>query len=274
MNILYIIDNEKTEKPFQKLMDIVIKNAFSIQITGREGAISTIQRSGCDMIILQQETPDTRPVRDIRNHHIKTVLILLTRDKTPELIAEVLSAGADDCLNFDMEPVELQARLFSILRRVHGYTQQILTIGRLALLPEKNEVRIDGTELSLTWNEYRLVRMLVLKKDQIITKDFILDYFYSGEEEEPNPKIIDVMFSKIRRKLRKYQINKPFVTLYGAGYKINQDEFQEQNISEDLKHQKSGTIREYSIPISPGGLSLANRQYTQPLHPENDRTTE
>jgi two-component system cell cycle response regulator CtrA len=72
-------------------------------------------------------------------------------------------------------------------------------------------------ELELTATEERVFAMLA-KREQISSKEQLMFSLYSGRatDEEPEPKIVDVMVCKIRRKIAPFGLT--IETAWGRGY--------------------------------------------------------
>ena len=93
-------------------------------------------------------------------------------------------------------------------------TDQISVLCRAALTPSPD----DGwTMLGLTKMESRLMRALTERLDRMVGKGALMDAMYFDRGHEAEPKIVDVLVCKIRKKLRGscWQIE----TIWGQGYR-------------------------------------------------------
>ena len=84
-------------------------------------------------------------------------------------------------------------------RKVARLTDQISVLCRAALTPSPNE---GWLRLGLTRMEARLMRALAEKQDRMVSKGALMDALYFDRTREAEPKIVDVLVCKIRRKLR------------------------------------------------------------------------
>lgn len=93
-------------------------------------------------------------------------------------------------------------------------TDQISVLCRAALAPLADE---GWLALGLTRMEARLMRALVERQDRMVPKGALMDAMYFDRGHEAEPKIVDVLVCKIRRKLRgsPYGIE----TVWGQGYR-------------------------------------------------------
>lgn len=254
MRLLCIGDNSTHGdiRPCHGLAEAAVEGALSITMSGPEGVVETLRRSQYDIVVIQQAKPDTRLLRHIRNSRIPTPIMMIVRASTPTEVAETLSIGADDCVGASVEPVELLARLRAIVRRTGGHDSLTLHIGRMVVNVDRRQVRIDDRPLPLTPREYDVVELLTLRKSQVLSKEALLDNLYAGQEE-PHGKIIDVMICKIRKKLREFGIQDPFITQWGIGYRLNENAFIPLGARMSV-HNASATSasRETSLPVTRG----------------------
>ena len=239
-------------RPCHGLAEAAVEGALSITMSGPEGVVETLRRSQYDIVVIQLAQPDTRLLRHIRNSRIPTPVIMIVRASTPVEVAEALSIGADDCVSATIEPVELLARLRAIVRRTGGHDSLSLHIGRMVVNVDRRQVHIDKRPLPLTPREYDVVELLTLRKNQVLSKEALLDNLYAGQEE-PHGKIIDVMVCKIRKKMRAFGITDPFITQWGIGYRLNEQAFIPLGARMSA-HNASATpaSRETSLPVTRG----------------------
>ena len=257
MRILCISDTSVDDsRPCKGLAKAAAEGAISITMSSAEGVVETLRRSRYDLAVIQQASPDTRLLRHIRNSRQPTPILIIARQTTPATIADVLSIGADDCVPATVDPIELLARLRAIIRRVSGHDSLTLHIGRLTVNVDRREAHVDDRLLPLTPREYDLVELLALRKSQALSKEAVLDSLYAGQEE-PHGKVIDVMVCNIRKKMRALGIATPFTTLWGIGYRLNEDAFApvgSKMVGAD--RSMSRVAKETCIPIMPGGINI------------------
>ncbi len=114
-----------------------------------------------------------------------------------------LQLGADDFVSKPFNEVELIARIQAVVRRSHGASESVLTIGNLSIDLARHAVMAGGHPVKLTGKEYEVIELLSLRKGTSISKDTFLNHLY-GCMDEPDPKIIDVFVCKIRKKLARF----------------------------------------------------------------------
>ena len=74
--------------------------------------------------------------------------------------------------------------------------------GRLAVDQVQRLIRIDGHPIAITEMEYRVLELLAFARNNVVTRQMLLKHLYRRADDQPQPKIIDVFISKLRKKLR------------------------------------------------------------------------
>ena len=74
--------------------------------------------------------------------------------------------------------------------------------GRLAVDQMQRLIRIDGHPIGITEMEYRVLELLAFARNNVVTRAMLLKHLYRRSDDQPQPKIIDVFISKLRKKLR------------------------------------------------------------------------
>jgi DNA-binding response OmpR family regulator len=114
---------------------------------------------------------------------------------------------------------EMEQLLAAIRQRagapdVARLTDQISVLCRAALTPSLDE---SWTALKLTKMEARVMRSLAERSGRTVSKGALMDALYFDRPREAEPKIVDVMVCKIRRKLK----GSAWIveTIWGQGYR-------------------------------------------------------
>ena len=105
-----------------------------------------------------------------------------------------LERGADDYSTKPFSVRELIARVKALLRRAAPQNEEegILHVGGLTIDVGNYEAFRNGEKLSLTLKEFELLKLLVLARGKVLTRDFLLDriwgcllYTSSGAQRLP-----------------------------------------------------------------------------------------
>lgn len=157
--------------------------------------------------------------------NVPVILLTAKSEDTDKILG--LNIGADDYVTKPFNPVELQARVKSQLRRymqlgggVQHQNREVLSVGGIELNDDKKEVTLDGERVALTRTEYDILKLLmenqgtVFSPAQIYTKVW-KDNPYGTENT------VAVHIRHLREKIE-YNPAEPryLKAVWGRGYKI------------------------------------------------------
>ena len=100
------------------------------------------------------------------------------------------------------ESDEAASKLVASLRASGGEMPETLCGGRLSVDQVQRLIRIDGHPIGITEMEYRVLELLAFARNNVVTRAMLLKHLYRRADDQPQPKIIDVFISKLRKKLR------------------------------------------------------------------------
>ncbi|MFL5333223.1 MAG: response regulator transcription factor, partial [Geminicoccaceae bacterium] len=144
------------------------------------------------------------------------ILVLTARGSWREKV-EVIDAGADDYLAKPFATEEFLARLRALLRRAGGHADPILRHARLALDTRSGRVSQDGTPVTLTAMEYRILAYMMHQRHRIISQSDLIEHVYA-QDYDRDSNTIEVMIGRLRKKLGKDSI----ITVRGLGYGLGE----------------------------------------------------
>ncbi len=158
--------------------------------------------------------------RTIRRDSDIPILMLTARGDVMDRVVG-LELGADDYLPKPFEPRELVARLQTVMRRrrpvgldLTAAPQDTLHFEGLTLDTARRSVHRLGEVVELTGTEYELLLLLARHPGHVFSRDDILNRL-RGHESELVTRAVDIVVSRLRRKLEPLQAIK---TLRNAGY--------------------------------------------------------
>ena len=97
---------------------------------------------------------------------------------------------------------EAASKLLTSLKASGGDMPDTLCGGRLSVDQIQRLIRIDGHPIGITEMEYRVLELLAFARNNVVTRAMLLKHLYRRADDQPQPKIIDVFISKLRKKLR------------------------------------------------------------------------
>ena len=97
---------------------------------------------------------------------------------------------------------EASSRLLDSIQAQGNQLPETLCGGRLAVDPVQRLIRIDTHPIGITEMEYRVLELLAFARNNVVTRSMLLKHLYRRSDDQPQPKIIDVFISKLRKKLR------------------------------------------------------------------------
>lgn len=191
-------------------------------------ALKIAEERDVDLIILDLMLPDM--------DGLEVCKALKKREKTSSIPIIMLTAkgeefdkilglelGADDYITKPFSVRELMARVKVILRRSASDIENpdMIRIGPLVIDSSKHEVLKNGEKLELTLKEFELLRLLVVNKGKVLTRDSLLDRVW-GYEYYGETRTVDVHIRHLRQKIEEDDKNPQYIeTIRGIGYRFN-----------------------------------------------------
>lgn len=163
----------------------------------------------------------TEFVRRLRAAGIRLPLVAIARQIAPRDRARLLDIGADDVIMLPIDGNELAARMRAVVRRSGGFTRSVLRAGPIELHMESRLATAHGRELHLSPTEYRVMELMILRKNTLVTKSALMDTLY-GDIDEPEIKSIDVLMHRLRKRLAAAGVGALITTVWGTGYIVRE----------------------------------------------------
>lgn len=186
-----------------------------------------LESNPIDLILLDVMLPGSNGFdlcRSLRRTSQVPIVILSARDEeTDRLIG--LELGADDYIAKPFSNRELVARIRAILRRTQGGAQsatprgaQLLTFSDWTLDPGRRELLSpDGAVVDLSGAEFDLLLAFVSSPQRVIGRERLLE-MSRARFADASDRSIDVLVSRLRRKLGAAQAEPLLRTVRGVGY--------------------------------------------------------
>ncbi len=138
-------------------------------------------------------------ISTIKTNAYKTSVIVLSdfEDKDSEIKA--LKAGADDYIR---KPIDFDIMLVRMEAKLRFGVSNIIEIDELIINPEEEKIIYQGVEIELKGKPFEVLTHLAMNKDQIVSKEQLLDAIWE-EPELVTPNVIEVAINQIRQKMDK-----------------------------------------------------------------------
>lgn len=148
-----------------------------------------------------------------------TPVIFVTARTTLQDRVRGLNLGADDYLTKPFEPLELVARVESVLRRA-GRANVVLRAFGVELDPAAHTVSRDGRPLHLAPREFELLELLMRNRGLTLYREVLYERLW-GDDEAFDTRPLDLCIARLRRKLGwKDEIR----TVFRVGYRLEKEE--------------------------------------------------
>lgn len=152
-----------------------------------------------------------------RDNDIRSPVIILTaRDSWSEKVIGI-DSGADDYLTKPFHMEELLARIRALIRRSTGNNRTVLKCGAIELNVRTGKVSIDGTSISLTSHEFKVLSYLMHHQDEIVSRTELTEHIYA-QDFDRDSNTIEVFVGRLRKKLPPGYIE----TIRGSGYRFTE----------------------------------------------------
>ncbi|SKA83539.1 two-component system, OmpR family, alkaline phosphatase synthesis response regulator PhoP [Caloramator quimbayensis] len=153
--------------------------------------------------------------------HIPIIMLTAKGEEFDKILG--LELGADDYITKPFSIRELLARIKAVMRRnKKEESSQVIKLDNLIIDFDKHEVLKSGKKVDLTLKEFELLRLLILNKGKVLTRDFLLDKIW-GYEYYGETRTVDVHVRHLRQKIEDDDKNPRYIeTIRGIGYKFKE----------------------------------------------------
>jgi len=199
---------------------------ISLAHTGEEG-FYLVQTESFDLVILDVMLPGRSGLeilKAMRQHGLRTPVLILTARDAIEDRVRGLDTGADDYLLKPFAFPELLARIRALSRRGIPETNQKLRIGDLEVDVIGRSVARAGQLLELTAREFELLEYLVRHQGHVVSREMLTrDVWKETGRHTPLDNVIDVHVARLRRKVDDHFNRRLVHTVRGVGFVVREE---------------------------------------------------
>lgn len=224
---ILVVDDE------QKVLNVIeaylIKEGFEV-LTASDGeeALNIFKNEQIHLIILDLMLPKISG-EEVCNKIRATSsvpIIMLTAKTEEDSKIEGLSIGADDYITKPFSNRELVSRVKALIRRTYRDNNPlaellIINNGDLEINIDKMIIKKQGTPITLTSNEFKVLIALLTNPGQIFSREQLVNKAF-GIDYDGFDRTIDTHIKNIRQKIEDdHKKPRYIISIYGMGYKFN-----------------------------------------------------
>ena len=226
MKILVVDD----DKEIVQLLEIYIRNEGYEPVAaynGKEALTKLNTNPDIGLVILDLMMPEMdgmEVIKQVRKDSDIPILVLSAKTTDMDKIQGLIS-GADDYVTKPFNPLEVMARVKSLLRRSQGEVTNdqpdVLNVGPLIINKDSHEVKtIKGDTIQLTALEFGILYLLASHPNRVFSADDIFERVWQ-QEGVVSAKTVMVHVSHLRDKIEEATNGEKVIqTVWGVGYKI------------------------------------------------------
>jgi DNA-binding response OmpR family regulator len=197
-------------------------------------ALERTQTQPYDLLVLDVMLPGLDGLslcRAVRNGQLNAdvpILMLTARREESDKVVG-LESGADDYLTKPFGVRELVARARALLRRPRqrhpeaaatAGSDGIVKVHGIEIDPAKRRVRVDGRDIDLTDQEFRLLYLLATHVGIVFSREALLAKIWRGDTFV-TVRSVDTLVKRLRRRIEADPASPRFLlTVWGVGYKF------------------------------------------------------
>lgn len=162
--------------------------------------------------------------RMIRSHSNVPIIFLSSRDHPTDMVMS-MQLGADDFIQKPFHFEVLIAKIQATLRRVYNYNTErteLRTWRGATVEYVKNMVTSASGSVELTKNEMFILKMLIERKNQIISREDLIKSLWDNEHFVSD-NTLTVNVNRLRKKLEPLGLDTYIETKVGQGYMATEE---------------------------------------------------
>jgi two-component system copper resistance phosphate regulon response regulator CusR len=175
-----------------------------------------------DLVVLDLRLPQLSGLdvlRTLRDRGNGVPVLVLTAQDAVDFKVQALKMGADDYVTKPFSLEELLARVEALGRRPKAIAPPVLRVADLTLDTGSREVRRGDARIELTPKEYAVLEYLLRHPGRVMPRTLITEYAWDYHFD-PGTNIVDVVITRLRKKIDQGREPKLIHTVRGVGYVV------------------------------------------------------
>ncbi len=219
--LIYIVEDDVAIRELESYA--LINNDFSVkEFENSKDLFIALSEKIPSLIILDIMLPledGLSILKSIRQTPLyKKIPVIMVTAKTSELDAvKGLDLGADDYINKPFGVMEFVSRVKAVLRRTKTIDVDNIVFENITIDVASHIVYVDNLEIELTYKEYEILKLLLINKNIVLTREKLMENIWGYDFEQGN-RTIDVHIQSLRKKLG--DAGSLIKTIRNVGYKV------------------------------------------------------
>ena len=224
-SILVVDDEQEIVRSLRRSLTAHGYTVFTAK-SGEE-AVAVVAKHRPDLLLLDLLLPGMSGLevcKQVRRASNVPIIVLSVKDAERDKV-EALDLGADDYVAKPFGVKEVLARIRVALRRVSQVangTEPGFLAGPLTVDFARRRVLVLGQEVFLTPTEYDLLKVFIMYRGKILTRQMLLTEVW-GDETHARTHSLHVYVAQLRQKIEPVPEQPRFIlTIPGVGYRFNE----------------------------------------------------
>ncbi len=192
-------------------------------------AVEMIKNNHIDLLLIDVMMPvmdGITSVREIRKFSNLPIIFLTAKSESYDKI-EGFEEGGDDYITKPFDPQDVKARVSAQIRRYTSLGSRnekkgnsIIEIGGISLDDSLKKVYVNGEEVSLTYSEYEILKLLMSNPQKCFSPSEIYTHIWK-ENAVSCERTVSVHIRHLREKIEIDPSNPRYITaVWGQGYRM------------------------------------------------------
>ena len=226
--LIYVADDDNNIR--QAIRMFLENEGYRVEdFSAGEPLMRRFSERECDLVILDVMMPGAdgfEICREIRRTSIVPIIFLTARDTDIDY-ATGMQLGSDDYFTKPFSAMALSMRVKAIFRRIEFENQRAasalthgaepLELGGISISDGSRQALYDGHPLLLTPNEFELLRYLMKRRGEAVSREELLQKIW-GYETVVETRVTDDAVRRLRKKLEQTDVQ--IETVWGYGFRL------------------------------------------------------